>query len=845
MPQSTSDAEAALSSDSLACAQLLRQLLTQLRATAGNKATTGNKRSWMSMNEGNESLSDDRPSSQQQAPGRDVQPQMVAITSTADAISRGPKKKTPRTRASLACHECRYRKVRCDGSKPVCGTCQARGRRYTCSYVRSAETEKKRDIFGYIDRLEENLLQSRQSQQDNEVSDMPEKDSGALLANKLNAAIYNGSHEDSHNNNQNDNHIDTDRDGPHDIRDGADAVDPISHDGRSRHPAAYIEELSALERAQVRHHRSFGSSSTINFMAQVQNLPAVADLSMSCQDENQSPSSISGYFNANLEEQRTKNPSMLTQCIGAGPTVSPSLMKQLLDVYFTRVHCIHPYLHRPTWQGKQRAEALINGVADPDTGDDSLCACMVNLVFALGALYCDNLPVDNALHISEKFFLKAKRAITIEQLETPSLELAQNLLLMTQYSMERCLHQRGHLHASLTYISLAIRVCQSLGLHQNSTKMISHVVREVTKRVWWGCVYFDLSLSIHFGQPSSISSHQYDTDLPLAVDDEIIFRDKILTQEPGTFPKTAFFVYGIQLAQVLESINREIYDAVGNRPSQFSVAIEKGDFTILKKLESALLDWRGSLPEELRVRNNGYDSLEDRNWISVDRQAITLYLRYQYALVLLYRPFLSYLLESLCQGQSTSMNSPMQRSFGSFWHTIMVHHADACVNVAVETINFVHACTNFEGASPSMFKGSTWGLTYIYSMISVLIAAKCCHLQDDLSPAVFYKAWDQVIDILRAYRASTQPTEIPFRFLESIDRRLFRATRDKTPPQTQTQLPSPVETAMSNGREAPGVVEPWDPLPSDWMTQTLSPSWDELGLHWLDSSQTFDRNGDL
>ena len=63
-------------------------------------------------------------------------------------------------------------------------------------------------------------------------------------------------------------------------------------------------------------------------------------------------------------------------------------------------------------------------------------------------------------------------------------------------------------------------------------------------------------------------------------------------------------------------------------------------------------------------------------------------------------------------------------------------------------------------------------------MISVLIAAKCCHLKDDLSPAVFYKAWDQVIDILRTYRGSTQPTEIPFRFLESIDRRLFRATRD-------------------------------------------------------------------
>jgi len=152
MSQSTtSHMETALSTDSLVCAQLLQKLLTQLQTTAGSKATTttGNKRSWSSMDEGHESLSDYRPPSPRQAPGRNVQPQTGSMLSTADAISRGgPKKKTPRTRASLACHECRYRKVKCDGGKPVCGTCQARGRRYTCSYVRSTETEKKRDIFG-------------------------------------------------------------------------------------------------------------------------------------------------------------------------------------------------------------------------------------------------------------------------------------------------------------------------------------------------------------------------------------------------------------------------------------------------------------------------------------------------------------------------------------------------------------------------------------------------------------------------------------------------------------------------------------------------------------------------
>lgn len=218
----------------------------------------------------------------------------------------------------------------------------------------------------------------------------------------------------------------------------------------------------------------------------------MADLSLRVSGEQQSPSTESGYFSSNLDEQRVKKPSTQARRAGVSPTISPSLMGRLLDVYFTRVHCLHPYLHKPTWQGKQRADNLISGGADPDTSNDNLCSCMVNLVFALGALYCDDMVEEEALHISETFFLRAKRAITLEQLETPSLELAQNLLLMTQYSMERCLHQRGHLHASLTYLSLAIRVCQSLGLHQQSTKIIGHVVGEVVKRVWWGCVYFDL-----------------------------------------------------------------------------------------------------------------------------------------------------------------------------------------------------------------------------------------------------------------------------------------------------------------------------------------------------------------
>lgn len=59
-----------------------------------------------------------------------------------------------------------------------------------------------------------------------------------------------------------------------------------------------------------------------------------------------------------------------------------------------------------------------------------------------------------------------------------------------------------------------------------------------------------------------------------------------------------------------------------------------------------------------------------------------------------------------------------------------------------------------------------------YSMITVLIAAKCCqnalyHDQD------FSSTWKQGADILRNFRTSSEFVEIPFQFLENVGRQLF------------------------------------------------------------------------
>jgi hypothetical protein len=39
-----------------------------------------------------------------------------------------------RRKIQLACTQCRERKVRCDGLRPVCGTCGRRGQAAACVY---------------------------------------------------------------------------------------------------------------------------------------------------------------------------------------------------------------------------------------------------------------------------------------------------------------------------------------------------------------------------------------------------------------------------------------------------------------------------------------------------------------------------------------------------------------------------------------------------------------------------------------------------------------------------------------------------------------------------------------
>jgi hypothetical protein len=70
----------------------------------------------------------------------------------------------------------------------------------------------------------------------------------------------------------------------------------------------------------------------------------------------------------------------------------------------------------------------------------------------------------------------------------------------------------------------------------------------MTRRVWYGCVLMDTTLSMAYGRPTMIESHSA-TVLPLSLtlDEQYLPRDTLLEHvQPNTQPKTmAFYVQSL------------------------------------------------------------------------------------------------------------------------------------------------------------------------------------------------------------------------------------------------------------------------------------------------------------
>ncbi|CAK7220258.1 hypothetical protein SCUCBS95973_004098 [Sporothrix curviconia] len=476
-----------------------------------------------------------------------------------------------RRRTVQACEECRDRKRKCDGVRPVCSSCSRRPGR--CVWNDHRNTKGNKYVEGLRSRIRE--LEARDhaatgAQQRGQLASgvTVGTESTAGIASHANQALAEGNRPAPsppapgppvasllspspsqaslvphlveaaatqqpalaavHHPTTASGHLDgAEADSDTDPSDDDDSTIAV---GSSR----YVDGLdamgvvhSAADGAPGRRRRPseyFGPSSTVSLLGDA--FSAINAMHKKAPWHGSSPSGSWGVaagdcgpLEGRVDKQLTPSPSRDGSNEAKARAVSSGLgytvptrpeADQLVDGYRTWVHSLYPYVHMPSFLARYRAvwesttSAKGRQTDRPSTPastnyyegmSEKLFHCMLNLVFAMGALFSPSVAFQDRSSVSGTFFARGKALVDLDELACGSPALVQVLLLMGQY-----LQSTDAASSCWNIVGLTIHVCQGIGLHQEpeccrgdvcTGGHHSQLEREMRRRTWMCSVILD------------------------------------------------------------------------------------------------------------------------------------------------------------------------------------------------------------------------------------------------------------------------------------------------------------------------------------------------------------------
>ena len=317
-------------------------------------------------------------------------------------IETGPVRQR-RYKAAVACTDCRRRKLKCDGVRPVCGRCSKRPElRGRCTYtITSDSTHRSPSTTHRVQTpLESHPRTDNDSARPEDHAFRGDDDQPGPFAVKVAAAIH--------------------------------AKIGIS----SRSEQCPIPLLDAP---------LFGSSSPTT---------------------SQSPNSTLNQANNVLPPRKQAD--------------------HLLGLYWQHLDSLEPTLDQSAFHRSYQALYIGEDVER----DERLFTSTLNVVFALATQLQEDVPPDQRESISLTFFSRTWGLIRPDLVlwECPSIELVQCLLLMSRFS--QCTSNQ---HQTWMLLGVAVRVAQSLGLHQHDicTADMGFSYNWRARELWHQCAFMD------------------------------------------------------------------------------------------------------------------------------------------------------------------------------------------------------------------------------------------------------------------------------------------------------------------------------------------------------------------
>lgn len=214
-----------------------------------------------------------------------------------------------------------------------------------------------------------------------------------------------------------------------------------------------------------------GSSSTASFTKQIKD--AVA-----------SRLSLPG-LDTKIVTDQNRWPFAQDFCSVAELCVLPSrgAADKMMCIYWNEVHVLYPFFHRPDFQARYERLWLM----EDDGSPNFMLYCHLNSIFAICCqLQRPSKPDQSAL--ADVYFRRAAQLLQMNLFGSGSLETIQACLLLAQY-----LQSTEWSHRCFVVIGLAIRVAQSVSLHQaeSISRLERQCDRQLSLRLWHGCVFLD------------------------------------------------------------------------------------------------------------------------------------------------------------------------------------------------------------------------------------------------------------------------------------------------------------------------------------------------------------------
>ncbi|KAK3692973.1 fungal-specific transcription factor domain-containing protein [Podospora appendiculata] len=404
----------------------------------------------------------------------------------------------------------------------------------------------------------------------------------------------------------------------------------------------------------------------------------------------------------------------------------------ILQCYWELFHTIFPVLHQPSFDAAY--DQLWQPTAAGHTHDIVFYSTL-NIVLALGCQRNEAIADNEREGAASEFYKRSLRLVSVDTLDSSSLQVVQLLLLRGFY-----LCYTPYVDRCWSTVGVALRVAQAAGLQSMKGGGRNQLDQQMRRRVWHLCVILDWTVSISFDRQMALplGKNSPRVPLPAPIDDEYLSETGEGRQPPGIPSSLDFLVYAMKLLEIIKDFTAiEIQHREMGTLRKVASGQELGDtLDIISDLEGFL----DNLPPHLRTDHplSGRPAFIDACF---RMQAVSLKARVMYARMRVLRPMIV-VEANRCISEAINDKKGISNPITSPRNRLRQDLCALCVKTAHDVLSQMHHQIS------TVCRVLPWRTLYsTFAAASILIAAKLCpFLEVDFDRDPCKTSWNKAIE---------------------------------------------------------------------------------------------------